>query len=243
MAVPSIIVPALTLWNLSGEVDRGATAAYAQRAADTWLDLFMLSGSIGEGKTSTPFARRCTLEAWLDKVPKERLLTCIWSDDDYDAALSLGVRPVVVLQNLENSKSLMKLLSRIPTGSFIYSHPQYSQTTLTPSNAARAVQEGVLPAGGKLSKISLEDLRNLRTTVGNEFALYDGRCRHIEASVRAGANGVVVVPFSALPLQLPHRHEITKLQSLINQMQSLVDNQKGTNAQARLLTEILSANL
>jgi dihydrodipicolinate synthase/N-acetylneuraminate lyase len=243
MATPLIMVPPLTLWNCNGEVDSGATAAYAQRAASTWFDLFMLSGSIGEGKTSTSAARRRTLEVWLEYLPKERLCTCIWSSDDYAYVQDLGVRAVVVLQGFNDSEALLELLAHIPAESFVYSHPDYSSVTLTPAIAASAVQEGVLPTGAKISKISLDDIRAMRTVVGSRFALFDGRCRNIEASIGAGATGVVVVPFCLMSNDLPDRTKISQLQQKINEVQSLIDAQNGTFEQARMLTGLLRSTL
>jgi len=243
MATPLIVVPPLTLWNGNGEVDCGATAAYAQLAALTWIDLFMLSGSIGEGKTSSPSARRRTLEIWAEHVPKERLFACVWSSADYPYLKELGVRPVVVLQELKDISALLKLLANIPAGSFIYSHPEYSATTFSPSVAEQAVNAGLLPSGAKISKISLADIHKMRSVVGDRFLLFDGRCRHIEASVKAGATGVVVVPFCLIPRDLPDRTELVKLQTMIDETQALVDREGGVAAQARMLTGLLRARI
>ena len=244
MTTPSIMVPPLTLWNSDGQIDCGATAAYAQRAAESWIDLFMLSGSIGEGKTSLSKARRRTLEVWLDHVPTGRLLSCVWSPEDYDYLRDLGVRPVVVLQDLEDVDALQKLLADIPTGSFIYSHPDYSSITLTPSIAKQAALAGTLPAGAKISKISLEDIREIRIALGNDhFSLFDGRSRHIESSIQAGATGVVVVPLCLIPNDLPDRSELAKLQAMIDKIQASVDAETGISAQAKMLTQILRASL
>jgi dihydrodipicolinate synthase/N-acetylneuraminate lyase len=240
---PSIMVPALTPRNGNGEIDRKACLTYAEQASQTWIDLFMLAGSIGEGFALTSQQRAWVLETWLERVPAERLLACAWSIEDLSCIQRLGVRPVMVLKNLADQAEALQLLSSLPKGSFVYSHPRYTKTTLTPSVAEEARARNTLPAGAKLSKVSLDDISALRTATGDAFALYDGRSRHIQRSVAAGATGVVVVPLSILPEELPGRSELPALQDLINRIQEEIDSISSVSDQASMLLHRLYRQL
>ena len=243
MIGPSIIVPPLTLWSRNGDVDCGATAAYAQRAAASWIDFFMLSGSIGGGKTSSPSTRRLTAEVWARIVPPERLFGCAWGKEDYACLRDLGIRPMVVLQDLRDTESLVRFFATMPAGAFFYSHPDYTSTTFTAAAAARAVRAGVLPAGVKLSKVTPDEIRAVRDAAGPGFLLYDGRSRHLAASLAAGATGVVAVPLSLIPDNLPARADVAALQQVIDEVQLQLDTREGIPAQARLLTSLLRSTL
>ncbi|MER7002373.1 hypothetical protein ABT297_04900 [Dactylosporangium sp. NPDC000555] len=203
MTAARVMVPVLTLMNANGSVDEGACSAYAERAGATWLDLFLVSGTIGGGESSTPAVRRRVLELWAARVPKDRLLACVWTPDDLAHAADCGVRPIVVLRDLADAAAMHSVLTELPADAFVYSHPNYTPTTFTPAVAEAAKRAGVRPAGGKICKVSLDDVRDLRTATGDDFHLYDGRCRHVAESVWAGATGVVAVPLSTLLPDLP----------------------------------------
>jgi dihydrodipicolinate synthase/N-acetylneuraminate lyase len=239
----SIMVPTLTLKNRSGGIDRTACLAYAQQASKTWIDLFMLSGSIGEGFALSPRERREVLEAWLEYLPNKRLLACVWNDDDFGYLQRLQVRPVVVLRSLADQGQALQLFENIPQVSYVYSHPVYTRTTLTATVAEAARNRNILPAGAKVSKVSLEGISSLRAATGDSFALYDGRSRHIEESISAGATGVVVVPLCVLPEDLPDKNNLKELQSLINDMQKEIDSIDGVPAQANMLAGKLRKQL
>ncbi|MEV6932062.1 hypothetical protein AB0M46_47290 [Dactylosporangium sp. NPDC051485] len=187
MTVARVMVPVLTLMNANGSVDEGACSAYAERAGATWLDLFLVSGTIGGGESSTPTVRRRVLELWAARVPKDRLLACVWAPDDLAHAADCGVRPIVVLRDLADAAAMHSVLAELPADAFVYSHPNYTPTTFTPAVAETARRAGMQPAGGKICKVSLDDVRDLRAATGDGFQLYDGRCRHVAESVRAGA--------------------------------------------------------
>lgn len=241
MTVPRLMVPVLTLTQLDGAIDYGACAAYASRAADTWLDLFLISATVGRGMERSPSDRRKVLESWAGRVPAERLLACAWEPDDIRHAIECGVRPAVVLRSLETRDSLHNLLALLPSESFIYSHPRYTDVTFTAAIAEYARNADCLPAGGKVCKIGLEDVASLRAATGPSFDLYDGRCRHVFRSVQAGATGAVAVPLCILPADLPSRGDLVGVQHTIDRTQAEIDAAPSSMAQVALLTKALLA--
>lgn len=242
MAV-SVMVPVLTMRNRDGRMDRGASAAYARRAAETWLDGFLVSGSIGLGSALSAAERRETLEVWLDHVPVWRLLACAWEAGEADEIRQLGVRPVAVLRGAEDDNAVLELLRSLPPESYLYSHPQYTSAVLSPVVVEKARAEGVLVAGAKVSKVELDEVRALRSAAGAEFELFDGRCRDVRASVEAGATGVVAVPLATLPQDLPPREDVATLQAVIDRTQAVVDSEPDVIGQATALRKMLIESL
>ena len=57
----------------------------------------------------------------------------------------------------------------------------------------------------------------------SEFELYDGGCRHVRASVAAGATGVVAVPLTVPPDELQSREDVDAPQTVIDRGQVVVD--------------------
>jgi dihydrodipicolinate synthase/N-acetylneuraminate lyase len=241
--VAVVVVPVLTLLDNSGRIDRRACAAYAARARESWVDLFLVSGSLGGGSMLSRQARRDLLTVWLDEVGPARLVACGWEAGELEEIGELGVRPVAVLRELRDEVAVIKAFEKLPAGSFVYSHPQYTRATLTPAVAEKARADGFLPAGAKVSKVSLDEVRTLRAAAGPEFALFDGRCRHLAASVEAGATGVVAVPLSVIPADLPPRDDLDGVQAVIDRYQAVVDAEPDVAAQAAALTRILTADL
>ena len=88
--------------------------------------------------------------------------------------------------------------------------------------ATAARDAGVLPAGGKFAKISLDGVRALRAATGRDFALWDGRCRHIAASLAVGAAGIIATPLSHLPDPFPPA-ELSHLQAALDGYQAALD--------------------
>ncbi|MDQ2709208.1 MAG: hypothetical protein M3Z25_16940 [Actinomycetota bacterium] len=238
-----VMVPVLTLTNRAGGVDRGACAAYAKRAGGTWLDGFLVSGSLGLGLARSVAERMSMLEVWLDNVPSVRLLACAWDRAEVEEILLFGVRPVAVLRGAEDDCAVLELLRSLPAGAYLYSHPQYSPAVLSPAVVEKARAEGVLVAGAKVSKVELDEVRALRSAAGPEFELFDGRCRHVKASVESGATGVVAVPLSTLPADLPPREDVAALQAVIDRGQAVVDAEPDVASQATALLRILVESL
>lgn len=238
-----IIVPALTLTDTLGCIDEIASAKYARRAANSSFDRFLLSGSIGLGLGTPMRARLKTLEIWLDHVASDRLLACSWDAKESSEICRMGVRPMVVLQNAEDERRILRIMSDLPVGAWVYSHPQYSTAVLSAAVLRAARDEGVLPAGAKVSKVNVDEVRALRDAAGPDFALFDGRCRHVAASVAAGATGVVAVPLTVLPEDLPPRESFDALQAVIDRGQAVVDAHVDVAGQARALRRLLLETL
>jgi dihydrodipicolinate synthase/N-acetylneuraminate lyase len=238
-----VMVPVLTPTNANGSVDEGACSTYAERAEATWLDLFLVSGTIGGGENNTPGTRRRVLEVWAARVPTERLLACVWSPDDLAHAADCGVRPIVVLRDLADAATMQAALAELPPGAFVYSHANYTPVTFTPATAEAARRSGVRPAGGKICKVSLDEVGDLRAATGDDFQLYDGRCRYVARSVRAGATGVVAVPLCVLPTDLPDRADMGALQRTIDRMQERIDSTGAGAARVAMLQEALTSVL
>ncbi len=235
----SIVAPALTMRDVAGRVDRVATTAYAQRARESWLDAFLVCGSLGLGPTLSVRSRREVLALWLDQVPAERVLGCAWNIAEVNQIRDAGARPVAVVRDAHDEDAVLRLLDQLPTNAFVYSHPQYTPAVLSPAVVEKARALGTLPAGAKVSKVGLEDVRALRDAAGSSFELYDGRCRHLRASVEAGATGVVAVPLSSLPHDLPPRDDLDALQAVIDRGQRVVDAHADVAGQAVALRAAL----
>jgi dihydrodipicolinate synthase/N-acetylneuraminate lyase len=234
-----ITVPVLTLRDAHGRIAPTANAEYAARAARTWLDHFMVNGTIGGGETSTPDERRTLLEIWAQHLPASRLLACCWTPEDLAHAADVGITPIAVLQNHPDDAALLSFLATLPPGAWVYSHPKYSPVTFTHAVATHARREGCLPAGGKICKVSLDDVTQLRQATGKRFGLYDGRCRHLARSVQAGATGIIAVPLSPLPVDLPERDDIDGVQDVINRVQAIIDTLPRLRDRNDMLTERL----
>lgn len=241
--LPSVVVPVLSLLDARGQVDRGACAAYAQRARETWLDGFLVAGSLGMGSLLPDRVRHDLVDVWLDNVPAERLFVCAWGAALVEQVSEAGVRPVLVLRDLEDDAAVLRALEGLPVDALVYSHPQYTRAVLSPVVVDKARSEGLLPAGAKVSKVDLDEVRAFRDAAGPEFELFDGRCRHVQASVAAGATGVVAVPLTVLPEDLPPRACMDALQAVIDRGQAVVDAHDAVADQAEALRGLLLETL
>jgi len=240
---PSVMVPVLSLLDRRDQVDRGACAAYAQRACETWLDGFLVAGSLGLGFRLPERVQWDLLEVWRSHVPADRLFACAWRPSETLRISDAGVRPVLVLRDLKDDDAVLRALESLPTDALVYSHPQYTGAVLSSAVVDKARSIGSLPAGAKVSKVELEDVRALREAAGPEFALFDGRCRHVCASVAAGATGVVAVPLTVLPEDLPPRENVHALQAVIDRGQAVVDAHSDVADQADALRRLLLESL
>lgn len=216
-----VYVPALTP-GAPGTIDIGAIRPYINRAANTWVHSFLLSGSTTRGDLLSVGDRGSIIDIWLEKLPPERLVACCWNSDDIKEANTRGVRPMAVLQGLANKVAALDFLSSLPIGSYIYSHPMYTPTIFDSELAALAAQKGMLPAGGKIAKIGFSDIASIRDATGPEFALLDGSSRQIGNRIKAGAVGVIATPLSHLPLPFPAA-DLSALQPVIDASQATLD--------------------
>jgi dihydrodipicolinate synthase/N-acetylneuraminate lyase len=217
-----IVVPALALRDEGGRLDAAATAHYARRTAETWVDRFLLSGTTTRGDRMTPDERAAVLDLWLDVAPATRLLAGCWTPSDIDAANDRSVPPIVVMRDLAGTAAALCFLQSLPAGAYVYSHPSHSPVTLDAELCAKAREAGYLPAGAKLAKVGPEDLRSVRSAAGGSFALWDASSRDVAASVAAGASGVVATPLSPFVYPLPPQGT-RGVQALLDRVQRQLD--------------------
>ncbi|MEU4243122.1 hypothetical protein [Actinoplanes sp. NPDC026619] len=195
---------------------------YAARAARTWVDAWLLSGSTTRGDLLTTLQRGQVIDMWLSHLPADRLIACCWSLDDVAQAAARGVAPMMVLRDLPDPDAALALLAELPQGALIYSHPMYTATTFDADLAAVAAAAGVLPVGGKIAKVSPAKIAAITAATGAGFAFWDGSTRHIADSVAAGAAGVIATPLSWLPDPFPARQN-SELQLAFDETQAALD--------------------
>lgn len=200
-----IVVPALTLRTPSGHVDETATAKYAQRAATTWVDRFILSGTTTKGQRQSEAERTAVLDLWLGLASSTRLLACCWSMGDVENARRRAVTPIVVMRDLPDRAAAYKFLRSLPAGAYVYSHPTHSPVVLDAQLCADTRAAGFLPVGAKVAKVTRGDIQAMRAQTSPEFALWDASSRDVRASVAAGASGVVATPLSPIARPFPAR--------------------------------------
>lgn len=218
-AQSSIVVPTMHLVHPDGSLDLAATHRHAIAAGAGWVDHFLINGSTTAGGDLSSSERSAVLDVWLEAVLPGRLLACTWSTEDIAAAGERHIRPMAVLQ-ANNRSAAEQLLRHLPTGSTIYSHPMFG-STFDADLAAWARREGHLPSGGKLAKVSLDEIAEIRHAAP-AFATWDGSSRRIRDSVGAGAAGVVATPLAAALTSLPPR-SIAHVQEAIDLTQAQLD--------------------
>ncbi len=179
-----VVVPALHFHASDGRLDMDAIRRYAVRAAGTWVDRFIVSGSTTRGDLLASAQRAELLDLWLEAADASRLLACAWCADDLAYAEHRGVASLAVMQGLANRRHACGLFAELPPDAYVYSHPAYSPTVLDAALAECAREQDVLPKG---AKISIAEIRAARGVVGADFSLWDGSSRHIRASLEAGA--------------------------------------------------------
>jgi hypothetical protein len=109
------------------------------------------------------------LKIWLENLPAERILGCAWELGEADEIGRVGATPMAVIQGAETDEDALQFLRTLPTGSYVYSHPQYTNRTLTPAAPEKARAEGVRPAGARVSKVDLDELHALKGRIGSRF--------------------------------------------------------------------------
>ncbi|WP_250639726.1 hypothetical protein [Frankia sp. AiPa1] len=218
----------------SGAIDRQVTADYARRAAGTWAHRFILSGTTTGGHQASEAERAAVAELWAETIGVERLTACCWTTADITNATAAGAVPMVVLRDLASDREALNLFASLPRPSYLFSHPEFSPTTLTPQLAAAAQTAGILPAAAKVSKVPTDTIAALRTATGPDFTLWDGTARHIAESLTAGANGIVTAPLSHIPDPFP-TDNVTKIQAAIDTVQHHLDTHHGREARTAAL--------
>ena len=164
-------MPALHLQPASGRIDQHATRLYAERAAATWVDYFILSGSTTRGQQLTTTQRATVLDLCLDVASPERLLACCWEPDDLGHAAKRDITPMATMRNLRDQDHALAFLQALPASAYIYSHPIFGQQTFDVKLADVARRNGVMPAGGKIAKLATADVSALSQVAGASFRL------------------------------------------------------------------------
>jgi len=218
-------------------LDLGLTRAYAERAAGTWADRFILSGSTVLGDLLAPTERALILDVWSEVLERSRLVACCWCREDIGQAGQRKILPLVVMQHLHDRAQACSFFAGLPEEAFVYSNPKFTATPLDPALAIDAEQRGLLPAGAKISKLAVGDIGRIRSSIGNGFTLWDGSSRHIEASIAAGASGVVATPLAVLPEPFPSR-STEKVQAAVKRLYTQVDRAASREDRMNLLTSL-----
>ena len=233
-----VVIPALAFRTPGNELDLALTRTYAERAVGTWTDRFILSGSTALGDLLTPTERALILDVWSEVTERSRLVACCWCREDIEQAGQRKILPLVVMRHLHDRAQACSFFAGLPEGAFVYSNPKFTPAILDSALAAAAEQRGVLPAGAKISKLAVDDIEAIRTGVrGAGFALWDGSSRHIEASLAAGASGVVATPLCVLPEPFPRR-SVEELQATVHQLNAQVDGAVSGEDRRDLLTSL-----
>lgn len=232
-----LVIPALAFRTADGRLDLGLTRTYADRAARTWTDRFILSGSTALGDLLTPAEHALILDVWAEVMDRSRLVACCWCAEDIEAATQRQILPLAVMRGLRYEAEMYSFFAGLPEGAFVYSNPNFTPTVLDASVAAAAVEREVLPAGAKISKIALDDIGPIRTSAGDGFLLWDGSSRHIGASLAAGASGIVATPLAVLPKPFPGR-SVEEVQAVVHSLYPQVDGAASRKDRMHLLARL-----
>ncbi|MBW0270074.1 hypothetical protein ATM97_02925 [Nocardia sp. MH4] len=226
----TVVVPALHIPRATGGIDLEQTRRYAESAARSWVERFLINGSTTGGRELHVAEREAVLDVWLDVVGRERLLACSWSWRDITAACERGVLPMAVMTPDFVGADVLQWLGKLPPAT-IYSHPAYGASVWTPELARTSTAAAIAPLGGKVSKIDTDQVRALHAAAP-EFSLWDGSARHIRESLAAGASGVVLTPLAGdlhrLPLKTVHNVQtfVDVVQAELDQIPSKADRRQ-----------------
>src|SRR5438105_269676 len=111
-----LVVPALAFRTAENQLDLDVTRAYARRAAETWTDRFILSGSTALGDLLTPSERGLILNVWSEVLECSRLVACCWCREDIDQAEQRRILPLVVMRNLHDQAQAYSFFAELPEG-------------------------------------------------------------------------------------------------------------------------------
>ncbi|MEU5410488.1 hypothetical protein [Nocardia asteroides] len=228
----TVVVPALHIPRVTGGIDLKQTRRYAESAARSWVERFLINGSTTGGRELHVAEREAVLDIWLDVVGRERLLACSWSWRDITTACERGVLPMAVMTPDFVGADVLQWLGKLPPAT-IYSHPAYGASAWTPELARTSTAAGIAPLGGKISKVSLDQVSELHRAAPR-FTLWDGSARHIGQSISAGAAGVVLTPLAGDLRRLPPK-SIEDVQRFVDVVQAELDQIKAKSARRELL--------
>lgn len=230
-----VVVPVLHAPTRAGGIDRERTRDYAQVAAASWVDYFLVSGSTTGGRDLSTADRSVVLDIWVDIVGPQRLLAGSWTTSDLIVAGERDVLPIAVMTPDAVGADALQWLRELPRAA-IYSHPVYGGPTWTPALAHAAAAAGCLPVGGKVSKVGVDVIADLHSAAP-AFALWDGSARHIQRSIGAGAAGVVLTPLAGQLDRLPAK-EIDAVQAVVDPVQVELDRITGQAGRRQYLLDM-----
>lgn len=230
----TVVVPALHIPRADGTLDSHRTRDYAQSAAGSWVDRILINGSTTGGRELTRADREVILDIWLDAVGPDRLLACSWSWPDITSASDRNITPMAVMTPEFVGADALRWLGELPHAT-IYSHPAYGGPVWTPDLAQASAAADSTPLGGKVSKVSIDDVTDLHRAAPH-FALWDGSARHIRQSLDAGAAGVVLTPLAGDLDRLPPK-SVELIQKFVDPVQAQLDQISGKTDRRRFLLD------
>lgn len=220
---PPIALPAPIFRRADGELDQAANARYSEHVAGTWITNVVVAGPMGTGETCTADQRAAVVDLWARHHPPEHLIVACWDHHELDRTLRRGMRTLVMLR-CDTEDDLFRELADLPTGAIAYTNPRYSRAVLTAAVIRAARGHGGMPSAVKFSKVTLDELAEVRAAGGSGLHLIHGSSRHIAGSLAAGVNLVVSSPLAALPQPWPGP-TLDATQQSADQLQRVLDAQ------------------
>jgi len=233
-----LVIPALHFPDHNGAPDLRVLRRYVRRAQATWVDRFLLCGSVAGGDELTTADRMAVLDTWRTHMPSGRLVQCCWTVDELADCDARGVLGILVVR-AAHLTAWIETLTLLRGHHYAYSHPRFAPRPFDAEIARHALQAHVAPTGVKLSKVRLQELTDIRQVLGPDAVLWHGSGRHIRDSLNAGATGVVSQPLATMPNPFPGR-AAEAVQAAADTIQQRLDALPCTT-QRRALLETLAA--
>lgn len=234
-----LVIPALHFPDHSGGPDLRALDRYIQRAQATWVDRFLLCGSVARGDELTSADRMAVLDAWLARVPASQLVQCCWDADELADCDARGVLGILVVRAADPA-TWIDTLALLRGHHYAYSHPRFAPRPFDAEIARHAVDAQIAPAGVKLSKVRLGELTHVRGVLRSDVVVWHGSSRHIRDSLAAGATGVVAQPLATMPVPFPAR-TVEAVQAAADAIQQRLDALPSTTQRRALLDSMTAA--
>ena len=132
-----VVIPSLAFRSAGNELDLGLTKAYAERAAGTWADRFILSGSTVLGDLLAPTERALILDVWSELLEHSRLVACCWCREDVEQAGQRKILPLVVMRDLRDQAQACSFFAGLPGRGLRLQQPQIHAHRLGSSPCCR----------------------------------------------------------------------------------------------------------
>jgi dihydrodipicolinate synthase/N-acetylneuraminate lyase len=219
--VLQIAVPAPIFRDTDGGIDHDLNARYAKRLGSTWMPHFVIAGPMGLGEACTSEQRAELVQLWTRHVEPERLIVACWTADETRMVTAHGVRALAMLAE-DTDDDLLTALRALPPSAVAYTNPRYGRSLITPALLAANRDRTGLPHALKFSKVTIDELAEVRQLVGPDVAIIHGSSRRIADSLAAGVDIVVSAPLAALPDQWP-APTVASVQRAVDELQSILD--------------------